>query len=150
LLVAEIVGDRPPDVASPASGLAAGPFTQRYPVAVVSVTAARRALATWLVGQPIAEERVPDVLLAVTELVTNAVRAARSAVDVRSWLTDDALMVEVTDDGRGFDPAIARDVRELDPMAERGRGLFLAGALVDECTIESGPNGTIVRCLVSR
>jgi len=150
LLVAEIVGDRPPDVRSPAPGYVAGPFTERYPVEVISVTAARRAVADWLVAQPVAAKRVPDLLLALTELVTNAVRAARSAVDVRCWLTDDAVMVEVTDDGRGFDPAIARDVRELDPMAERGRGLFLVGALVDECTIESGPNGTIVRCLVSR
>ena len=59
-------------------------------------------------------------------------------------------MAEVTDDGPGFDSAIPRHVRELDLLAERGRGLFLVDALVDDCTIESGPNGTIVRCFVAR
>jgi sigma-B regulation protein RsbU (phosphoserine phosphatase) len=150
LLVAEVLGDRARGRRLPDSRLVAGPFHQRYPVQVESVTAARRAVAGWLGAQPIGADRVPDLLLAVTELTTNAMRAARTAVEVRCWLTDDAVMVEVTDDGRGFDPAIANDVRELDPLAERGRGLFLAGALVDECTIESGPNGTIVRCLVAR
>jgi GAF domain-containing protein/anti-sigma regulatory factor (Ser/Thr protein kinase) len=152
VLIAEIVGDRErgattePAVAP--DGV--GPFDERYPAAVESVTNARRAVAAWLAAQPIARDRRPDLLLAVTELATNAVRAARTAVDVRCWLTDDAVMAEVTDDGPGFDAAFPRHVRELDLLAERGRGLFLVDALVDECTIESGPNGTIVRCYITR
>ena len=78
------------------------------------------------------------------------IASARTAVEVRAWLTEDAVMFEVTDDGPGFDPTVPRSTREIDPLAERGRGLFIVAALVDECTIESGPNGTIVRCYVAR
>lgn len=152
VLVAEIAGDgaRPDAAPSSPSAPSHEPFNERYPAMVESVTAARRAVAGWFGGQRLAGERVSDLLLAITELTTNAVRAARSAVDVRCWLTDDAVMAEVTDDGPGFDSAIPRHVRELDLLAERGRGLFLVDALVDECTIESGANGTIVRCFVQR
>jgi len=86
----------------------------------------------------------------MTELATNAVRSARTAVQVRTWVTAEAVWVEVIDDGAGFDPSIPHTARELDPLAERGRGLFIVAALADECTIESGPNGTIVRCAVAR
>ena len=152
LLVAEVVADRGhiDTVAQLDSAELAGPFDERYPADVRSVTVARRAVAAWLAAQPVDHARVPDLVLAVTELATNAVRAARTAVDVRCWLTEDALMAEVTDDGPGFDAEFPRHVRELDLLAERGRGLFLVDALVDECTIESGPNGTIVRCYVTR
>jgi anti-sigma regulatory factor (Ser/Thr protein kinase) len=127
-----------------------GPFDERYPVSTASVTEARRAVGAWLEGQGIRGSRVPDLLLALTELATNAVRSARTAMEVRAWLTPDAVMFEVTDDGPGFDPTVPRSSRDIDPLAERGRGLFIVAALVDECTIESGPNGTIVRCYVAR
>lgn len=149
VLVLEITGAAPGTVpADPAAG--DGPFDRRFPADTASVTDARRAVSAWLDGQPIRGSRVPDLLLALTELVTNAVRSARTAVEVRAWLTPDAVMFEVTDDGPGFDPTVPRSPRELDPFAERGRGLFIVAALVDECTIESGANGTIVRCYMAR
>ena len=149
LLVAEICGrvEAPP----PTHGFESQrPFNERYPATADSVTTARRAVAAWCAANGVASDRLPDLLIAITELATNAIRAARTAIDVRCWLTDDAVMAEVTDDGPGFDTAFPRHVRELDLLAERGRGLFLVDALVDDCTIESGPNGTIVRCLVTR
>jgi serine phosphatase RsbU (regulator of sigma subunit)/anti-sigma regulatory factor (Ser/Thr protein kinase) len=136
-----------PDVARTPAG---GPFDERFPAGTPSVTEARRSVAAWLEAQGIRGSRVPDLLLALTELATNAVRSARTAMEVRAWLTPDAVMFEVTDDGPGFDPTVPRSTREIDPLAERGRGLFIVAALVDECTIESGPNGTIVRCYVAR
>jgi len=104
----------------------------------------------WLIAHDLVPHRVDDLLVAMTELVTNAVRSARTAIEVRAWATPDSVWVEVIDDGAGFDPSIPHDARELDPLAERGRGLFLVAALADECTIESGPNGTTVRCAVGR
>jgi serine phosphatase RsbU (regulator of sigma subunit)/anti-sigma regulatory factor (Ser/Thr protein kinase) len=142
------LGEAPvPDVARTPGG---GPFDERFPAETPSVTEARRSVAAWLDGQGIRGSRVPDLLLALTELATNAVRSARTAMEVRAWLTPDAVMFEVTDDGPGFDPTVPGSSREIDPLAERGRGLFIVAALVDECTIESGPNGTIVRCYVAR
>jgi anti-sigma regulatory factor (Ser/Thr protein kinase) len=142
-----IVGDVAP---APPRVVDRGPFDQRYPADTSSVTEARGAVRAWLDAQGITGPRVPDLLLALTELATNAVRSARTAVEVRAWLTPDAVMFEVTDDGPGFDPTVPRTSREIDPLAERGRGLFIVAALVDECTIESGPNGSIVRCYVAR
>lgn len=148
-LVVEVTGEGRP--VEPVARVALPePFDERYPPEIASVTEARRGVAAWLELQGTPVPRVPDLLLAVTELVTNAVRSARSAVEVRAWLTSDAVMIEVTDDGPGFDPDVARAGRGLDPLADRGRGLFLVVALVDECTIESGAHGTIVRCYVAR
>ena len=125
-------------------------FDQRYPADASSVRLARGSFREWLEQHELVPKRLDDLIVAVTELVTNAVRAARTAVEVRAWTTPDSLTVEVIDDGPGFDPSIPHDARDLDPLAERGRGLFLVAALADECTIESGPNGTIVRCAVAQ
>lgn len=127
-----------------------GALEHRFPADAASVPAARVALRDWLTARHLVPARAHDLLIAITELVTNAVRSALHAVEVRAWTTSDAVWVEVIDDGAGFDPSIPHDVRELDPLAERGRGLFMVASLADECTIESGPTGTIVRCAVSR
>ena len=124
--------------------------SQTATVRRASVTDARRAVAGWLDANGVDGHRVHDALLALTELATNAVRSARTAFEVRSWLTEDEVVLEVTDDGPGFEAAIPSDPRQLDPLAEAGRGLFLATALVDDWAIETGPNGTIVRIFVSR
>jgi anti-sigma regulatory factor (Ser/Thr protein kinase) len=150
VLVAEIVAGGEDGAATEAEVAPAAPFDRRFPAADSSVTEARRAVAAWLDLQDLPRTRIPDLLLALTELATNAVRSTPTAIEVRCWLTPDAVMLEVTDDGPGFDPTIPGDTRELDPLAERGRGLFLVASLVDECTIESGPDGTIVRCFVAR
>ena len=125
-------------------------FDRRYAAEVVSVRMARAGVREWLEAHSLAEERLDDLLVALTELATNAVRAARSAIEVRAWATSESVWVEVIDDGAGFDASIPHSTRDLDPLSERGRGLFLVASLADECTIESGPNGTIVRCAVAR
>ena len=125
-------------------------FEQRYAADTASVPVARASVRDWVDAHGLIPDRIDDLLVAVTELTTNAVRSARTAVEVRAWTTPDAVSLEVIDDGPGFDPSVPHDARQLDPLAERGRGLFLVATLADECTIESGPNGTIVRCAVAR
>lgn len=127
-----------------------GTFERRYAADIESVPVARAAMREWLETSGLLSARTDDVLVAITELTTNAVRSARTAVEVRAWTMPDTVAFEVIDDGPGFDPSIPHDARELDPLAERGRGLFLVATFADECTIESGPNGTIVRCAVAR
>lgn len=127
-----------------------GTFEQRYAADTGSVPQARAGVREWMDARGVIPGRADDMLVAITELTTNAVRAARTAVEVRAWTTPEVVSFEVIDDGPGFDPSIPHDARELDPLAERGRGLFLVATLADECTIESGPNGTIVRCAVAR
>jgi serine phosphatase RsbU (regulator of sigma subunit)/anti-sigma regulatory factor (Ser/Thr protein kinase) len=125
-------------------------FEQRYAADIGSVPIARANVREWMLARKLVAGRLDDVLVVITELTTNAVRSARTAVEVRAWVVGTEMWFEVIDDGPGFDPSIPHDARELDPLAERGRGLFLVATLADECTIESGPNGTIVRCAVMR
>jgi signal transduction histidine kinase len=94
-----------------------------------------------------APERLPPLPAAVEvaayrialEAFTNVMRHANAAhCTVRLALADDALSVEVVDDGRGL-PEGHRAGVGLAAMRER------AAELGGTCTLESGPNGTRVR-----
>jgi two-component sensor histidine kinase len=70
--------------------------------------------------KPQLEPRFDDVILVVSELVSNSVRhGAPGDVDVMVSAQDDYVRVEVSDDGEGFEPG-----------APRGEGLGLT--LVDK------------------
>lgn len=80
-----------------------------------------------------------NVPVAVTEAIANAIRYGNAAdagkhVRVRAHIDARALVVEVADDGEGFDLAAALRVDPTAPHrleAEDGRGLFLMHAFVD-------------------
>ncbi len=94
------------------------------------------------------EER-RHLLLLLKEAVHNAVRhAAARAISVRIAANPSAVVLEVRDDGRGFDP-------EREETRAVGRGLrgmrARAGAIRAELSIASAPGeGTVVRILVAR
>jgi anti-sigma regulatory factor (Ser/Thr protein kinase) len=80
---------------------------------------------------------VDDVVLAVEEACTNAIRHSGSQQEIELSLSfeGDDLLAVVKDQGRGF------DVDAFDPdtvpalMATGGRGLFLIAHLMDECVL---------------
>jgi signal transduction histidine kinase len=75
------------------------------------------------------------------ESLTNVVKHAHAtAVHVRIATQDDGLLVEVTDDGRGFDPRARTAGFGLAGMRER---VYLAGG---DLEITPGETGTTVRC----
>jgi signal transduction histidine kinase len=77
----------------------------------------------------------------VQESLTNVVKHARATtVHMRVAAADGRLLVEVVDDGRGFDPAAGTAGFGLAGMRER---VYLAGGEVE---ITPGENGTTVRC----
>ncbi len=123
-------------------------FRERLAATAEGLSVGRRRLRTWLVanapGSPL-----DDILLVAGELGTNAVRAARSGVELRAWVDDGRVTVEVTDDGSGFDGQLPAAGAVPDPALERGRGLFLVRSLADDCRVQSGPNGTLVRCTIA-
>jgi serine/threonine-protein kinase RsbW len=92
-------------------------------------------------------ETLSDLKLAVTEACSNAIRHAYvepgGRVAVRFELAEDSLVVEVTDDGHGFQitPADFLEPREV------GMGLAIIQALTDELDISvgNGGHGTVVR-----
>jgi len=97
----------------------------RLPAELMSVRKgrqfARDVLAEWDLGR-LADE----VQLGVSELITNAVRHARTEVELRLQ-ADERLYVEVRD----FEPTLHRpaDPGPVDPMASSGRGLQIVAAV---------------------
>jgi len=80
---------------------------------------ARGVVAGWEIG-----ELLDDVLLVVSELVTNAFTHAGPTCRLQLSRTPSGIRVEVFDDGRG-----TPDPQVVDPLSEHGRGLYLVGAL---------------------
>jgi PAS domain S-box-containing protein len=110
-----------------------------------SVGVVRRQLVAWLEAHPVPQERLDAVALVVSELVTNAVTAARSTIQVHAVLGDATLEVAVTDDGRGLTVHLD-DVPDVDDLfAESGRGLHLVDALASTWTVRADDAGTTVR-----
>jgi anti-sigma regulatory factor (Ser/Thr protein kinase) len=83
----------------------------------------------------LAPDVLDDLLLCVTELVTNCVEHAGSddtdPVEMRVVLSDHAVRVEVGDRGSGFrSPRFSREVRD------RGWGLYIVDLLADRWGVE--------------
>ncbi|MDR7280932.1 ATP-binding protein [Catenuloplanes atrovinosus] len=109
-----------------------------------TVTALRHRVAACAADAGLRGERLDDFVLAVYELLTNAVRHGGGHGGLRLWRDGTSLACEVADRGTGFDVA-ARAERLPVPAAPGGWGLFLAGRLTDRIDVASGPDGTTVR-----
>ena len=92
----------------------------------------------------VGEETVADLKLALTEACSNSVKHAyasgrQGTVEVRYELDGERLVVEVVDQGDGFDPAVVEAMeREED---EGGLGIAIIRAVTDELDIGSRPGG---------
>jgi anti-sigma regulatory factor (Ser/Thr protein kinase) len=108
----------------------------------------RTRLRHWLEGHGVDGATAHDVLVAVGEACTNAlehaaVRApgAHSPVRVEATMSRGCVRVRVVDRGRWVD-------RTGQPAREnRGRGILLMKALVDEVRITTGRRGTTVNLI---
>jgi serine/threonine-protein kinase RsbW len=112
------------------------------------ITLGRLALTgiAGLRAEPLPAELLGDLKLALTEACTNSVRHAYGAgdghVEIVYELHSDKLVVEVVDDGEGFeppeDPSAALDG---DQLSEGGLGIAIIEALADEFEIRERPEG---------
>jgi anti-sigma regulatory factor (Ser/Thr protein kinase) len=105
-----------------------------------SVRTVRGRLAEVLQGVP--ECPVDDVLLAASEVTTNAVVHGEGPMAVRVWPNADVVRFEVTDNGRAVPCA------NLDPTqeAENGRGLLIVDVLTSRWGVapaDPGPGKTL-------
>jgi serine/threonine-protein kinase RsbW len=104
------------------------------------------------------DEQVEDLKIAVSEALTNAVRAhlaagTGDAVRMSIHLHDDRLVVEVADHGLGFDPDAHGPLGEapLQGSLEGGLGLLLIRALITGTVIERRDgDGMVIRMTVKR
>jgi serine/threonine-protein kinase RsbW len=98
------------------------------------ITLVRLALSGLSGLRPLSDEALGDMKLAVTEACTNSVRHGynngEGTVEVVYELLPDRLVVEVADDGPGFDAAGDRPLR--DGLAEGGLGIAIIQAVSDE------------------
>lgn len=96
------------------------------------------AVAGGLVGP-----RLEDLELAVHEIARNSVGHGGGSGLFRVWTTPEALVCEISDAGRIENPLAGR--LAPDPLAEAGRGLWLAHHLADLVQLRTTPSGTTVR-----
>ena len=110
----------------------------QLPGTLASGRQARNFLKERLCGWSL--ERVLDTaMLLTTELVTNAVIHARSAVDIRVRVTTDRLRIEVADTGPG-----ALMLRRVTTQDVAGRGLMLLDALSSAWGTSADERGKLV------
>ena len=103
------------------------------------ITLCRLALTGISRFRDFSEETLSDLKLAITEACSNSVRHAYAegdgAVEIRYELHDDRLVIEVADDGEGFEPGPGADAD--DDLAEGGLGIAIIRSVADE--LEIGP-----------
>ena len=108
------------------------------------ITLCRLALTGIARLRELSDELLADLKLALTEAASNSVRHAygdkdAGVVDISYQLFSDRLVIEVTDEGEGFDPAEAEgDAAEL---SEGGLGIAIIRAIADEVEFGARPGG---------
>lgn len=131
----------------------AGPFDRPLPeppadalilgIEQTSLRQIRAVVAGFAYAAGVAEDDVPDLVLAVDELATNSVRHAGGAGTLLVWREGDAVICEVRDRGRIADPLAGRVVPPRRPRG--GRGLWMANQLCELVQIRSFADGGAVR-----
>jgi anti-sigma regulatory factor (Ser/Thr protein kinase) len=97
----------------------------------------------WLDHQRVSVATRSALVLATHEAVANAVEHGKAghSVTIRGRIDNGDVTVEVSDDG-GWQAATFED-------EERGRGLMLIAALVDEFELSSNQPGTTIRMVLT-
>jgi anti-sigma regulatory factor (Ser/Thr protein kinase) len=105
----------------------------------------RHAVASRAGEAGLAGDRLEDFVVAVNELLTNAVRHGGGLGRVALWRQGDDVICEVSDSGVGL--SSPRPSQHVRPVAAQpgGWGLWLAEELTDTFQLRTGNGGTTVR-----
>jgi len=93
-------------------------------------------------------DKIPGLLLSVTEASTNAIIHANKSdetklVTIDVTKQDNQLIIRVKDQGKGFDPAKIPDPTETDNLLkDSGRGIYLMRVYMDDLKFNVTPDGT--------
>jgi serine/threonine-protein kinase RsbW len=101
-----------------------------------------------------AEAGVRDILIAVSEAATNALKhgsplGPEDKIGVCCHLEVDRLVIEVMDRGKGFDP-LSVPIPVAEQLREGGMGIFFMRTLMDEVSFDCSHGGTTVRLVKCR
>jgi serine/threonine-protein kinase RsbW len=108
------------------------------------ITLCRLALTGIARLRELSDELLADLKLALTEAASNSVRHAYGdkdpgVVEISYELHPDRLVIEVTDEGEGFDPVQAEV--NADELSEGGLGIAIIRAIADAVEIGAQPGG---------
>ena len=108
------------------------------------ITLCRLALTGIARLRELSDELLADLKLALTEAASNSVRHAygdkdAGVVDISYQLFSDRLVIEVRDEGEGFDPAEAEG--NATELSEGGLGIAIIRAIADEVEFGAQPGG---------
>ncbi|MEV0000756.1 ATP-binding protein [Micromonospora sp. NPDC050980] len=109
------------------------------------VTELRHSVTSCAHAVGLAGQRLDDFVLAVNELITNAVRHGGGQGRLRLWRRGGDVVCEVADHGPGISARRLRDRGRPAPETAGGWGLWLARELSDTMEVETGDAGTVVR-----
>jgi serine/threonine-protein kinase RsbW len=121
-----------------------GTVALTFPARPEFIALARLALTGLARTRGLSQELVADLKLALTEACSNSVRHAYDAgrlgtVAIQYGLSSDRMIIEVADEGSGFDPkTLERAQEELD---EGGLGIAIIRAVTDDLEIGARPEG---------
>jgi serine/threonine-protein kinase RsbW len=92
--------------------------------------------------------KIPGLLLAVTEASTNAIIHGNKSDETKLIMIDvtkedNQLIIRVKDQGKGFDPNKIPDPTETDNLLkDSGRGIYLMRVYMDDLKFNVTPEGT--------
>jgi anti-sigma regulatory factor (Ser/Thr protein kinase) len=146
-------GRRRPSLAHP--GLAALDLDEIWPLEPpsapvhehdlgTSLQELRQAVAADPLAGGLSSDRRSDLVLAVNEATTNAVRHGEGGCSARIWHDGRCLVTEIVSDSAVRDPLTVRRSRPA-PEADGGRGLWLINQVCDLVEMRSGHAGMTLR-----
>ena len=125
----------------------APPDAPEMPVDGIDLCALRAFVGGHAEGHGITSARLHDLLVATTEVATNAIRHGLPPVTCRTWADDGDLVVDVTDGGH-WKPEGLPGFLPPDPFERTGFGLWGVRMLCPLVQLRTGPTGTDIRLRV--
>lgn len=107
------------------------------------VSQARHAATEWGRRAGLPEDRLTDLIIAVSEVGGNSVAHTGHGGSLLWWQNGDSLVYEMRDGGH-IQNLLAGRVPPP-PEAETGRGLLMVNLLCDLVQVKTGPSGTAIR-----
>ena len=129
----------PPDCDRPLSPPPPSAETLSYETDLAPV---RRLVETHALRTRLAAERVPDLVLAASEIAANTLGHTTSGGTFHVWHDEEEILCQVHDQGWIADPLAGRVRR---PPGSRGHGLFLVNHVCDLVELRTSRSGTTVR-----
>jgi anti-sigma regulatory factor (Ser/Thr protein kinase) len=110
---------------------------------MVTLPAVRRFVSSRASDAGLEQERVDDLVLAVSEAATNSINHGGGAGVVRIWFDGASVLCEIRDRGRIEEPLVGR--RRPAPGSNGGHGLWMANQVCDLVQVRTRRSGTAVR-----